>query len=171
MTAFEVRAHSEVTCQTLWRFVHDRQHIASYLAFDQEVDLSALHEHCWAAGKNLYFPRIDDDTQMTFCAATGVSDLQPGRFGILEATGPAVELGTLDLVLVPGVAFDKKLRRLGLGGGFYDRLLQQMKETNSPQAAPLIGVGYNWQISRVPLPVEPHDILLDQLVTERETLP
>lgn len=97
----------------------------------------------------------------------GWDDLEPGRFGILE---PLTELrqdperlippSEIDLVVVPGVAFDADGGRVGHGKGFYDRLLQRIPET-----AVKVGLAYGCQVtSRVP--TEPHDAAMDWLVTE-----
>ena len=88
------------------------------------------------------------------------ADLRPGRFGVLEpgAECPVVPFSALDLVLVPGIAFDRAGNRLGRGRGFYDRMLAL-----SPDAVSC-GVGFDGQVvARVP--VEPHDVKLHRMWT------
>ncbi|MBR2476274.1 MAG: 5-formyltetrahydrofolate cyclo-ligase, partial [Bacteroidaceae bacterium] len=73
-----------------------------------------------------------------------------------------VEIGLIDLIIVPGVAFDRNLNRLGRGKGYYDRLL-----TNSN--AYFIGIGYDMQVVDS-ITTEPHDIKMNCIITEREIL-
>lgn len=99
------------------------------------------------------------------------SELAPGRFGILEPrkalreeANRVVAAEELDLVVVPGVAFDRTGGRLGHGKGFYDRCLQATREDTVR-----VGLAFDCQIvSRVP--VESHDIVMDWVVTENEVI-
>lgn len=95
--------------------------------------------------------------------AAVVSDLSKdfveGKFGILEpaAACPIVDLKRLDLILVPGVAFDWQGHRLGRGKGFYDRLLSSV-------SGKTCGVAFDQQLVST-LPVEPHDVRLNCILT------
>ena len=88
-----------------------------------------------------------------------MNDLSVGQFGIFEPTQvcPRVNLNELDFLLVPGVGFTLAGRRLGRGKGYYDRLLAEARGTKC-------GVAFDWQVT-VDVPAEPHDILLDCIVT------
>ncbi len=93
------------------------------------------------------------------------SDVMAGRYGVREPGQgcPEVSLPVLDLVLVPGLAFTSEGGRLGRGGGFYDRLL-------AATGALRVGVGMDEQI--VPwVPLEPHDLSLDYIMTPYATYP
>ena len=68
----------------------------------------------------------------------------------------------IDLVIVPGVAFDRQHNRLGRGKGFYDRLLSTL-------SAPKIGICYSFQLKEH-IPTEPFDKKMDLILTEKETL-
>ena len=84
---------------------------------------------------------------------------EPGRFGVREPRGgrPAVDVKQLDLILVPGLGFDRRGGRLGRGRGYYDRLL-------SCSVAKRIGVAFTEQC--VPeAPVEPHDMRMNCIVS------
>ena len=97
------------------------------------------------------------------------SDLQPSRFGILEPLPDAVffEPVELDLILLPGVAFDRFGRRLGRGRGFYDRGLARAQEVPGPRR---LGVGFDFQlVERVP--VGELDQPVHGVLTERGLLP
>lgn len=113
------------------------------------------------AGKLTALPRFVEATG-TYEAARVValeSDLQPGRFGIREPAAhcAAVPLNQLDLVLAPGVGFDAGGHRLGRGKGHFDRILNAVRGVK-------LGVAFEWQIVER-LPVEPHDVKLDGIVT------
>lgn len=93
----------------------------------------------------------------------GDEQMKKGKFGIPEPQGKTYT-GPIDLILIPGVAFDKKGNRLGRGGGYYDRFLRYKRSTTQ------IGVAYSFQIRKHSIPhnfwdhrlngvVTPHDIL------------
>ena len=85
---------------------------------------------------------------------------RPGSFGILEPTGPSdVALESIDLALVPGVAFDRNGGRLGHGKAYYDRFLAQ----SALQHLKRVGVCFDFQV--VPsVPTEKHDVLMQRLI-------
>ncbi len=100
------------------------------------------------------FPRTEG-AAMSFYAAR---DLAPGRFGIREPVGSELPPPP-DLILVPGLAFDRSGNRLGWGGGFYDRWL------GTHPGVPRLGIGFSCQIV-ADLPGEPHDLRVDGVLTE-----
>ena len=82
------------------------------------------------------------------------------QFGIGEPTGEEwKDLGAVELIVVPGVAFDKQNNRMGRGRGFYDRLLK-----STPNAVK-VGVAYDFQMLDT-IPVEPHDVKMNRVITE-----
>jgi 5-formyltetrahydrofolate cyclo-ligase len=131
--------------------------ILGYVPLQDEVEMDLFS----LGSKPLALPRFDKSTGV-YCAAilTGqIKDLPRGQFGIPEppAGAACIPLNALDLVLVPGVAFDRAGRRLGRGLGFYDRLLAEVPGVKC-------GVAYDWQILSE-LPAEPHDMSVDFIVT------
>jgi 5-formyltetrahydrofolate cyclo-ligase len=126
----------------------------------EEVDLWPLAESALAAGKAVALPRFD--LSLGAYGAARIldiaQDVKVGQFGIREP-GPEcapMPLNRLDLILVPGLAFDLHGCRLGRGKGFYDRLLAAVCGTTC-------GVAFEEQM--VPqVPVEPHDIKVNCIV-------
>jgi 5-formyltetrahydrofolate cyclo-ligase len=91
----------------------------------------------------------------------------PGVFGILEPRKESARIFNpeeIDLVIVPGVAFDEHRNRIGFGAGFYDRFLESVR----PSCAK-IGIAFEFQIYDE-VPVEEHDIPLDLVITEKRTI-
>jgi 5-formyltetrahydrofolate cyclo-ligase len=135
--------------------------ILAYCATGHELDLWPALEAARKAGKAVALPRYDAALQ-TYCAAVipeDLSTLTRAGFGILEPplSAPCIPLNQLDLVLVPGLAFDLWGRRLGRGKGFYDRLLAQVNAVKC-------GVALDQQIVEE-LPAEPHDIAMNTILT------
>jgi 5-formyltetrahydrofolate cyclo-ligase len=132
-----------------------------YAPLPGEVDIWDLAEAALRSGKSVGLPRFDVDRKVySACRIKDLTaEIKRGQFGIREAgdrCGP-LELNRLDLVLVPGVAFDLQGRRLGRGKGYYDRLLEAVRGTTC-------GVAFDEQIERS-IPIEPHDIILDCILT------
>lgn len=94
--------------------------IASYQPTASEPDITRFNN--WAAENlELFFPRIEGD-DLVFASGT----LFPGAFGLLEPGGEAIDLGKLDLFVIPALAADRHGNRLGKGKGYYDRLLERV---------------------------------------------
>ena len=126
-----------------------------------ELDLWPLVELALAAGKTVALPAFVPGTS---CYAARqiidvAKDIVPGKFGVREPAEGCVEvpLNQLDLVLVPGIAFDARGGRLGRGKGFYDRLLASVRGTKC-------GVAFDDQLVDA-VPVGPHDIRLNCILT------
>jgi 5-formyltetrahydrofolate cyclo-ligase len=135
--------------------------ILFFAPLPDELDLWPVLEETLAAGKVVALPCFDAENQ--FYRPRRVTDLQvelvSGRFGIREPSANCVEmpLDDLDLVLVPGVAFDLRGHRLGRGKGFYDRLLANFMGKS-------IGIAFDEQIVDA-IPAEPQDVEMDFILT------
>ncbi len=152
------RARALLKQQAIW---NEAQTILFFAPLPEELDLWPLLAEALADGKTVGLPRFVERTQ-TYAAAR-VQDLQRdvhvGKFGIREPVARCVEipLNKLDLVLVPGVAFDVQGRRLGRGKGFYDRLL-------SDASGVKCGVVFDEQIVGE-VPVTPRDERVSCILT------
>lgn len=132
--------------------------IGAYMPLPDEVDVAPAFQ--WH--KQFYIPAFDETTA-AYRMARYTPELTPGKFGIPEPANPVwARPDELDLILVPGVAFDRSGNRLGRGGGFYDRLLPLYR-------AARVAIGFDFQTVNA-LPTEPHDCRMDFLITESEFL-
>jgi len=138
------------------------------LSFRHEWDTMALVRTAQALGKAVVLPRVDVATRMLELRAIGdaAADVVRGYRGIPEPrdTCPRVAPAAIDWVLVPGVGFDASGRRLGYGGGFYDRLLPLLAP-----GTPRIAGAFECQIV-AEVPAAPHDLKVNAIVTEARVI-
>ena len=139
--------------------------LALYSPINNEVRTGHLLDKSHAAGKRVCFPRVTGET-LQFVAVDSVAELQCGSFGVAEPIGDNVlPVQTIDLLVVPGVAFDQEGYRLGYGKGFYDRELARLTRTTTT-----VGLCYDFQLCEA-LPIEEHDQQLDYVITETQFIP
>ena len=130
---------------------------SNYLEIDLSPLVSRLSEISWV------YPKVIDAKQLSFHQVDDYSNLNPGYKNILEPiTSPLtqVSLEKIDLVLLPGLGFDCKGRRLGQGGGFYDRFLSQDLQIMR------LGIAFDLQVVDS-LPYESHDVDCQAILTEK----
>lgn len=138
--------------------------VALYCAIRNEVFTEAIFASARKLGKTVTYPRVGA-AGLEFVEVGELRELGPGAFGILEPSGSrTVPLPRLDLVVVPGVAFDLSGHRLGYGKGFYDRVLHSCEDRGV-----LVGLGFEMQLVEA-LPAETHDVRMDMVVTEERIL-
>ncbi len=113
--------------------------------------------------KDIILPVVVGDGLLELRRYKGKQDLAVGAYGILEPAGEAfVNFDTIDLAIIPGMAFDAEGNRLGRGKGFYDRLLPKLKATK-------IGICFGFQVA-AHLPIDPYDFPMDEVYTEEGKL-
>ena len=131
--------------------------VALFLSIGSEVSMAHALEALVAAGVECVLPRVvRPDAGLEF--ALHGEPLRPGALGVSEPQGPAVSLATEDLVVVPGLVFDRHGHRLGYGKGYYDRTL-------AGYAGHTAGVAFQLQVVEA-LPIEAHDVPVHVLITE-----
>lgn len=139
--------------------------IAFYHALPGEVQTAEFIEK-WHGKKDFYLPVVEGN-DLRLVPYRGNKHLKAGSFGILEpiaeenAATEATNHPAIDLIIVPGVAFDRKNNRLGRGKGYYDRLLSELH-------VPKIGLCFDFQLFNE-IPVEPFDRKMNQVISEHET--
>lgn len=158
----ERQAASLAICECLMALpeVQNARVILSYAATAEEVSLADLHEWLWQQGKVLAFPVTEGAGVMYAVRAEQDTPWQGGRYGIPEPMGETLPPEELDLVLTPCVAFDEHCRRLGHGGGYYDRYLPRC-----PQALRIAAAFEAQKVSEIS--TDSHDLPMDRVVTER----
>jgi 5-formyltetrahydrofolate cyclo-ligase len=137
--------------------------IGAFASIPGEINTYPILEGALGLGKRIYLPKVvKGKTHFEFFLVQNFKTLSKGAFGILEPTGgkPA-DWGEIDLVLVPGLAFDQSGNRLGFGKGYYDRVLPLLKKSTLT-----IGLGYSFQIVEK-IPVDLHDIPLKAVLSEK----
>lgn len=141
--------------------------IALYYAILGEVSTEFILHHALLKHKACYLPVLKKD-HLEFMRVTPATNFKKNRFGIFEPVfdkSQTIHPATLDLALVPLVAFDAKCHRLGMGGGYYDRTFHfKHKHNNKPK---LVGLAYDFQHVRQ-VPRTHSDVLLDEVITEKK---
>lgn len=135
--------------------------LALYSPVRGEVATEQLFTAGRKASKTVCYPRVEGE-RMVFVEVEALSSLASGTFGLSEPqAGRLVPVGAVDLMVVPGVAFDRAGHRLGYGKGFYDRELHA-----TGFSGVLVGLCYGFQLLDQ-LPVQAHDIPMHYLLTEQ----
>lgn len=131
-----------------------------YIALDGEVNTEDMIKEAIKLGKVVSMPICRKNRiSMRPCRLEGATKFKKGLYGVSEpAVKKYISSNDLDLVVVPGVAFDKKGRRLGRGKGYYDRFLKKL-----PPDISTIGLAFDFQILPS-LPVIAHDICVHRVL-------
>jgi len=139
--------------------------VALYAPVHGEVATDLIMERAFAGGTRLAYPAVHHG-HIQFRAVTSTADLEPGAYGIAEP-GPAcpiVAIDDVDLIVVPGVAFDLRGHRIGYGKGYYDRALHHLEGEGR-----LAGLCYAFQLVEE-IAGEPHDVVMDMIVTDTKVV-
>ncbi|KPD03265.1 5-formyltetrahydrofolate cyclo-ligase [Moellerella wisconsensis] len=148
--------------------VQSAQTIALFLSFDGEIDTMPLIQQLWQREKHVYLPVLHPFNRhsLLFLAYTPTTQLVKNRFNIQQ---PALDvqqvlpLNQLDIMLIPLVAFDLIGQRLGMGGGFYDRILAGWQQKG------FYPIGLAHQCQQVDkLPAATWDIPLPEIITPQK---
>ena len=140
--------------------------LAGYIAARGEIDPAAALAAAAADGATVVLPRVATEAPRLRFHRADAGPLAPGRFGLREpaATAPELPLDELNVVIVPGLAFDAEGRRLGFGGGYYDSVLGAVGKRPA-----LIGLCYDFQIV-ARCPAGDGDVPVDVVVTDARVL-
>ena len=144
------------------------RNVCIYVSTATEVDTRGVIDRAWQDGKTVAVPYCGAH-ELELFELRDWSELRPGVLGILEphdalrvVAGRHMAAGQVDLFLVPGLAFDRRGRRLGHGKGYYDRLL-----VRAAAGVPKIALAFGWQLVDE-VPTGRTDITMDVVVTEHE---
>ena len=150
-------------------FFKEAKTVMFYVSVKKEVDTHFMIRRSMKMGKNVVVPFscIKKVTLIPSKLENFDTDLKKGNFGILEPKKDKlrkVNKKIIDLVVVPGVVFDKAGSRLGFGAGYYDRFLKKMLLRTK-----FLGLAYDFQIVNK-LPNEKHDIFMDAILTDKRVI-
>ena len=134
-----------------------------FASFRSEVDTGPMIRHALTLGKRVILPKVKGKDLILFEIRDFEKDVSPGAWGIPEPVASIpIDLAEVDLIVVPGVAFDGRGNRLGYGAGFYDRLLRAFTKA-------IVALAFENQV--VPrIHADPHDVPVKMIVTEKRVI-
>ena len=146
-----------------WPIYQQCRSVMFYVAMPDETATAGLIEDALHRGKQVYAPLLADQYgEMSAAVIGSLQDLVTGKYGLKMPKPDSqvlVDGGSIDLVVVPGVAFDRAGNRLGMGAGYYDRFFSRTRHS--------VRLGLAWECQVVTeAPCEPHDIRMQYLLTE-----
>ena len=141
--------------------------ILLYVSYGNEVDTHDMIKESITMGKRVAVPCTDKtNKQLLLSELHDWNNLVKGVYDILEPKQECrriVDVKEIDLFIVPGIVFDTSGHRIGHGMGYYDSLLCHTKQKK-------IALAFEIQISKSDIPVEPHDICVDTIITEKRVI-
>ncbi|WP_160645275.1 5-formyltetrahydrofolate cyclo-ligase [Chengkuizengella marina] len=145
--------------------------ILMYMPFKNEVDITPFMSWCWKSGGTVFLPKVIQNYQMEIHLIKNLNEVEVGKFGIFEPkpnTSICNDIAQINVVIVPGIAFNQSGSRLGFGGGYYDRFFSRYDQLGL-KVPYKIAVAYDLQIVE-DVPIEKHDYMMDQIITEKGIL-
>ncbi len=145
--------------------------IMVYMDFKNEVNTKTFITEALAEGKKIIIPYTDVEKVLIIpVEINSLDDLVLCKFGYLEPKKEALnnpyDIEKIELIIVPGVAFDKRKNRIGFGKGYYDKFLRNRNAlTNEITSAKAFALAYEFQVFEE-IPAEEHDIKMDKIFTE-----
>jgi 5-formyltetrahydrofolate cyclo-ligase len=167
LTIAQVQNNSKKIASQLFKtaFWQNSTIVMLYVSFQNEVMTDMIYTRGWQEGKTMLMPICSaQDGIMTMSKVEAFTQLVQNRYGIRElpeALHQIVAPETIDLCLIPGIAFDKYGNRLGFGSGYYDRYLAKV----SPQV-PRIALAHSCQLYDGILPTDQYDLPMHYMLTE-----
>lgn len=155
----EKRQYDQWICREIWEKVEaiaaERIHV--YLPMGKEIDIYPFIEKALAEQKTIICPKTLPKRKLEHLVLKDLKDLEEGRWGTRHPASGISHQGAIDLIIIPGLAFDLQNYRLGYGGGYYDNFLKDYPEAYK------LAIAYPFQIVDA-VPKEAHDQKLDQVL-------
>lgn len=137
--------------------------VAAYHPIGSEVSTLKILSSVLQLNKCLTLPRVEDETRIIFAEVKDLGDdLEVGRYNIMEPKNRCLKMNKMDLVLVPGIAWDEHGYRLGYGKGYYDRYLANLQTVS-------VGLAYDFQVLE-DIPHGRNDFRVNLIVTEKRVI-
>lgn len=159
-----IAEYSREICNRVLEHLDGVNKVCIFLSAFKEPDTFIILDELWKRGIKTAVPISDEDTlTLTLSYIESKDDLERSTYGIYEPTViRKADENDMDLILVPGLAFDRNGGRMGFGKGYYDKLLRNSKGKK-------IGLCYDFQLFDS-IPTQPHDVFMDCIITEKEAL-
>ncbi|AGX41373.1 5-formyltetrahydrofolate cyclo-ligase [Clostridium saccharobutylicum] len=152
-------------------YYKNAKNIFIYISYDSEINTRNIINNSLKAGKKIYVPRTEFKTKlMDAVEVTTLDNLTKSSYGILEPSieESAIDPNELDLIIVPGVAFDESHGRMGYGAGFYDRYFKRINEKSLKKITKL-AMAYDFQVINK-VPMDKDDVPVDCIFTEKRVI-
>ena len=145
------------------------KNVLLYFPYKQEIKTNLLHQELLKYSHNIYMPKIFPGNVMKFNLFTSEYSLTKNKYGITEVDNEEyLEPHLFDAMFIPFVGVDINGFRIGYGGGYFDRALSSLIDSNHRKPL-IIGLGYDYQILSKNL-AEPHDLRYHKVITESRIL-
>lgn len=139
--------------------------VGIYVSMKNEVNTHEIIKKLILEGKKVCVPLTKEDCKMVFIKINSIDNMSINKFGMLEPKdGTKVEEKDIDVMVMPGVCFDKYGNRVGFGKGYYDRFLEGSRNTKK------IAIAFSDQIVHEKIEYEKYDVKYDFLITENEII-
>lgn len=151
------------------KYYKEAKKIFIYISFGSEINTREIINVALKENKKIYVPRTELKTKiMDAVEISSLNSLKESSYGILEPSkeNKSVDPNELDLIVVPGVAFDRNGGRMGYGAGFYDIYFKKINKENVKKITKL-ALAYDMQVIEM-VPMNEDDIPVDYIVTENE---
>ena len=151
------------------KYYREAKNIFIYISYDSEINTKEIINKALKDNKKIYVPRTEFKTRlMDAVEITSLDNLIESEYGILEPSAEEAHINPneLDLIIVPGVAFDRNGGRMGYGAGFYDRYFKKINKDNIKKIKKL-ALAYDFQILEK-IPMNEQDVPVSYIITEKE---
>ncbi len=138
------------------------KNIGGYYAYNYEMDIKSILEKFEKLNYSISLPKINKNSMMNFFHWSTKDPMKINQYGIPEPV--SIKIKYPDILLVPLLAYDTNLNRIGYGGGFYDRYIARIKKKKKITT---IGLAFSFQkVKKIPSNL--HDMKLDFVITEKD---
>lgn len=146
------------------QYFKEAKKIGCYKSNEHEVNTKYLNQAILESKKLLYLPKIKSNNQMDFVACDKKTIYLKNKYGILESIdNNIINVKSIDLIIVPLVAFDSDRNRIGMGGGYYDRKFHYLNK--SDKKSTFLGIAFNCQFYEK-IQSDSWDVSLTNIITE-----
>lgn len=160
-----INSHSDLIINNLLPYIYCKKNIMIFMDMKNEVKITKLLDYFTDNNINVFIPKIFSDKTMKINLYKE-NELVLNNFGFYESSSENFyNPDMLDIIIIPGVAFDRLKNRIGFGKGYYDRFLESFNNDNILK----IGICYDFQLLES-IPQDYHDVKMNIIITESEVI-